>query len=845
LCWQLRKDNQGLGQQPPGNSIRREWTDGLGADMERAADLRQIVQGLSEQEVVERRQHGLGNDVHFRTTRSFFQILRHNAFTFINVVLFAIGLLLILMGQYEDAVVTAGLVLLNVVVTVYQESRAKHKLEEIALLTRPRATVVRNGQEKSVDPSQVVLDDVLVARPGDQIVVDGQVVGEGQLEVDESLLTGESEPILKHTGEPLYSGSFCVAGVALYRAQKVGADSLVNQLTARARTFRQVKTPLQRDIDLIIRVLIVLTTQIGLLLGISFVLRGLSVVESVRVGAVLVALVPQGLFFMTTVAYAMGAVRVASQGALIQQANAIESSSHVDLLCLDKTGTLTTNSITLFALRPLGEDQEVGAGTLRRDLGDYAASASSSNRTLAAIHEAFGGQSCPVRAEVPFSSERKWSALGFDDPDRPGVYFLGAPEVLSTHLRSGLSADQIKEWTSQGLRVLLFAYHPQPLPPHGPESGPQLPGGLIPLALLSFSDELRLEARETLRHFSELGIGLKIISGDNPQAVAALARQVGVDGDLRTVSGLELEAMDDAQFEQAAREATIFGRITPQQKERLVYLFRQQGHYVAMIGDGVNDVLSLKRAHVGVAMQSGSAATRGVADVVLLGDSFAALPVAFREGQRIVKGMEDIVRLLLTRTLYVLLLIVATRLVGVPFPVTPKHNSILALLTVGIPILAIAAWARPGASKRLVPSTRHFVFPAAFTVFVVSLAMYLVYLETSGDVEVARTALTTTSVLCGLVLIPFVEPPTQSWVGGDELSADWRPTLLALGMLGLFSLVLAVPPLRTFYELTPLRGWDYLIIVAAVTVWALLLRFTWRARLFERLLSPESGNESS
>jgi len=798
------------------------------------------MQGLSEREVVERRQRGLGNDVQFRTTRSYLQILRHNAFTFINVVLFAIGLVLVLMGQHGDALVTAGLVLLNVVVGVYQEGRAKHKLEQIALLTRPQATVVRDGQEKSVDPSQVVLGDLLVARPGDQIVVDGQVVRDGRVEVDESLLTGESEPVLKRVGDPVYSGSFCVAGAAFYEAQKVGADSLINQLTAQARTFRQVKTPLQRDIDLVIRVLVLLATQLGILLGISFVVRGLSLVETVRMAAVLVALVPQGLFFMTTVAYAMGAVRVAGRGALIQQANAVESTSHVNLLCLDKTGTLTTNRITLHAIRPVGDALEGGEATLRRILGDYAASTSGGNRTTAAIRQACSGQACPVREEVPFSSARKWSALAFADPARPGVYLLGAPEILGTCLEFDGNLPQIEDWTSQGLRVLLFAHRPQSLPLHDAEGEPDLPGGLIPLGLLSFSDELRLEARETLRRFSELSIGLKIISGDNPQAVAALARQVGLDGDLCVVSGLDLDALDDAQLEEVAREATIFGRIAPQQKERLVRLFCQGGHYVAMIGDGVNDVLSLKQAHLGVAMQSGSAATRGVADVVLLGDSFAALPVAFREGQRIVKGMEDVVRLLLTRTLYVLLLIVATRLVGVPFPVTPKHNSILALLTVGIPILAIAAWARPGSPPRsVIRSTSHFVFPAAFTVSVVSLAIYLAYLGTTGDVDVARTALTTASVLCGLALIPFVEPPAEAWVGGDALSGDWRPTLLALAMLGLFGLIMAVPPLRAFFELMPLRGWDYVIVAVAVIVWALLLRFAWRARLFQRLLDLE------
>jgi cation-transporting ATPase E len=803
--------------------------------------------GLSEDEVIARRERGQGNVVQFQTGRTYLQIVRKNAFTFINTVLFSIGIVLMLMGQFGDALVTAGLVLMNVVVGVYQEARAKRKLEQIALLTRPKAAVIRDGQEKEVDPSEIVLGDVLIARPGDQIVVDGQIVGDGRMEVDESLLTGESERIRKQAGDPVYSGSFCVTSTASYEAQKVGADSLANQLTAGARVFRQVKTPLQRDIDFIIRILVLLVTQLGILLGISFLLKGFPLVEGVRVAAVIVALVPQGLFFMTTVAYAMGAVRVAGKGALIQEANAVESVSHVNLLCLDKTGTLTTNRISLHAMHPLGDPQG-GTAALQRILGDYAANASGGNRTTAAIQEAYGGQARPVRAEVPFSSERKWSAIAFDDPALPGAYVLGAPEVLRSGLPFEGDLDAVAdEWAGQGLRVLLFAHHPGDAPMYDAGEQPQLPSDLIPLSLLSFSDELRPEAQQTVNHFLELGIDLKIISGDSPQTVAALCRQVGVAGELQAVSGLDLVAEDEApgaaaQLEELAGEATVFGRITPQQKEILVDLFRQQGYYVAMIGDGVNDVLSLKKAQVGVAMQSGSQATRGVADIVLLGDSFAALPIAFREGQRIVKGMEDVVRLLLTRTFYVLLLIIATQLVGVPFPVTPKHNSILALLTVGIPILAIAAWARPGAPPRsVVRSTSHFLFPAAFTVSVVALAVYLTYLATTGDLEIARTALTTVTILCGLVLIPFVEPPTEAWVGGDVLSGDWRPTLLAVGMLGLYGVVVAVPPLRAFFELAVLRPLDYLLLGAVVVAWALLLRFIWRTRLLERLLAIEPG----
>ena len=792
------------------------------------------MRGLSEIEAIARRKRGQGNNVRFQASRTYLQIVRRYAFTFINTVLFGISIVLILMGQHGDALVTAGLVLLNVIFGVVQEGRAKRKLEQIALLTRPQATVVRDGREKSVDPGQIVLGDVLVARPGDQIVVDGQVIGDGRIEVDESLLTGESERVAKQAGASVYSGSFCITGSACYEVGKVGADSFANQLAAEARVFRQVKTPLQTDIDFIIRILVLLAADLGLLLAIAFMLQDVPLVEGVRVAAVIVALVPQGLFFMTTVAYAMGALRMAGQGALIQQANAVESISHVNLLCLDKTGTLTTNRLHLRGVHLLGDVSGDHEDQLRHILGDYAASTADGNRTTAAIAEACAGQPRLIAEAVPFSSEYRWSALTFDDPALRGTYVLGAPEALRSSLPFDPKVEHLaNEWATQGQRLLLFTRCPDNSSLYDAQHKPRLPASLIPLGLLRFDDELRPEAEETLRHFAELGIELKVISGDNPHTVAALAKKVGFSDDGQVVSGLDLDTIDDAQLEQA----TIFGRITPHQKEELVRTFREKGRYVAMIGDGVNDVLSLKGAHVGIAMQSGSQATRGVSDIVLLGDSFAALPIAFEEGQRIVKGMGDVIRLLVTRTFYVLFLVIATQIAGMPFPVTPKHNSVLALLTVGIPILAIAAWARPSSpSRSIVRSTSRFVFPAAFTVSVVALVTYLVYLGTTSDVAVARSALTAASVLCGLVLIPYVEPPTKWWVAGDALSGDWRPTLMAIALLAFYGIIVTLPPLRTFFELTPLHMLDYVLIGGGVAVWALFLRFAWRARLFERLL---------
>lgn len=836
----------------------------------------QSVHGLSEQEVTTRRARGQGNNVRLKTGRSYVDILRQNVFTFINIVLFTIGAVLIALGRVGDAVVSVGLILLNVIVGVYQEARAKRQLDQIALLTRPKAAVMRGGVEKTVDPSELVIGDAILVRAGDQIVVDGKLI-EGKIDADESLLTGESDLIPKTVGDEVLSGSFAVTGQAIYEATKVGADSFANKLTASARAFRVVKTPLQRDVDFVIRLLLGIAMFIGFLMLISIILYSIPLIRSVQMASVIAGLVPNGLFFMVIVAYAMGALRIVQRGALIQQSNSVESLSNVQVLCMDKTGTLTANKINYHAVHPITLTETA----LKSILGDFARNASAQNKTGEAIAAALKGEPRRVVDEVAFSSARKWSALAFDDPAVKGVYVLGAIEMIESCLRGGDDfAAQVKTWSEAGLRVLLFAHQPGVTRLHVSADGaadgagqPTLPPGLIPLGLIAFTDELRPQLKETLHGFAEAGIRLKVISGDNPHTVAALAKQAGFVGDFQVVSGTELAVMDDAQFEQAAHDATIFGRITPQQKEKLVDSLRKRGAYVAMIGDGVNDVLSLKKANLGIAMQSGSAATRGVADMVLLNDSFGALPPAFLEGQRIINGMKDILRLFLTRALYVSLLILSIAVVDAGFPYVPKHVSLLTLLTVGVPTFALAAWARPGRVKgRLLRSVVHFVFPAAISIFAFALVLYVGYFiaaftATDGvqvtpdeirefqtyagigyDIAsvdefrfeaasiIARTALTTFTVLAGLMLIIFVEPPHPFFVGGDELSPDKRPTILAGACLLAFILFNVYEPARRFFELIVLDPLDYALIAAAVVVWALLLRHVWRHDWFERFL---------
>jgi cation-transporting P-type ATPase E len=849
----------------------------------RVEETPQVSGGLSEREVIARRARGQGNAAPTPTSRSYRQIFLENVFTFINICLFGLGISLSLLGRIGDALLSTSVIALNVVVSVVQEIRAKRTLDEIALLTRPAAIVLRDGREQTIMPEEVVVDDVLKIGPGDQIIVDGRIIGDGRLTVDESLLTGEADLIAKQPGDAVYSGSFCVSGSGWYVAEQVGAQSLAHQITASARAFRRVLTPLQREINLVVRIALLIVVYLEFLLVVTSVLQRINLADSVENSTIVAGLVPNGLFLSIAVAYALGAVRILRFGALVQQANAIESLSHVDVLCLDKTGTLTANRLQVAGVFPLGSsDLDV-----ERVLGIMAASASGGNKTSEALRAAWPSPPQRLAGEIPFSSARKWSAVAFaDEGGEPhkgepgegsqlrGVYALGAPEMLRPYLRDGAAptpaadgamspawrsiADQVDVWATQGLRVLLVAHGAgtERLEDRGDAS--ELPAGMEPLGLVALADELRPEARETLSAFIRAGVQPKIISGDNPETVAALARQAGLGPTLQVVAGPDLERMSEAEFDATAEAATIFGRMRPQQKERLARALQRQGHYVAMIGDGVNDVLSLKQADLAIAMRSGSQAARGVADVVLLQDSFAVLVPAVAEGQRILNGMQDILKLFLTRIATVGLVILSSLVVGT-FPLELRQGSAVTLFSVGIPTIVLAVWARPGPSPQggLARRLVHFILPPVLLtsalgllLFVGSYSLRLVEAGTFGarngsaltdDVPAAQTTLTAFLVLCGLFLIIFVEPPTPWWVGGNALSGERRPTLLAVGLMAAFIVITLVPPLRAVFVLTPLGVQEYLLLALAVGVWVLLVRATWRGRLLSRYLSVDLG----
>ena len=837
------------------------------------------LNGLNSADVELRRKQGLTNDVKQKTSRSYGDIIRTNVFHPVNVVLYVIGFGMLLVGDTRSAIAVIGLVVFNAVVGIIQEIRSKRKLDEIALLARVKVTVLREGQEEQVDPEELVQDDLLVVRAEDQIPVDGIIVGDGRIEVDESALTGESDLVLKSTGDEVLSSSICNTGETAVQATRVGERSFANKLTKEAREYKLELTPLQRDVNRVLRILLLIVAFFSFLAVLGLLLLDLPISAWLQVMAVITGSISAGLLTLITLNYSWGAVRIGQKGGLVQQINAIESLSNVTVLCTDKTGTLTTNKIRFADLYPIGIDRS----ELERLLADFAASATAVNKTSQAIIDALPGTKRAVVDEVPFSSARKYSALSFDDPGdaqhpaAKGIFVMGALEMLQGQLQIDDDARQVVDsWSEEGLRVLIFAYNPDETSLYDSEGEAALPA-LTLLGVVCFSDELRPHLDETLSAFTDNDVKLKVISGDNPQTVAALARQAGLPGDLQVVSGPELAMMSEGEFAQIAQEATVFGRITPQQKEALVLALRDEGEYVAMIGDGVNDVLSLKKANLGIAMESGSNAARAVAAMILLGDSFEAMPAALNEGQRIVGSIQNILKLFMVTVFALLLLIAGITMLDIGFPFTTLQNTLLSFFARGAPPFVLAISAVAVARRRsLSGDILHFTLPASFTVFFFGILIYIgaIFMiqhdltqlvvtpeivstlektaavdpgtltpetfEEAATLFTAQTALVIYFVLVGLLVMIFAEPPFEWFAGGSEYHGrNWLPLIAAVVLLLAFAVIFFVPGLRAFFQLVMISPTLLLLILALTILWVFVQRFIWRSHWLEHFLDMD------
>ena len=668
------------------------------------------MKGLSTAEVEERRRQGLVNDSDVRTSRTYTDILVKNAFTPFNIILFVIGALLLIMGNLVSALSATGIIIVNILISTIQEMRAKRRLDKIELLIRPKVTVIRDGVEVVIDQNDVVKDDLIVLRAGDQAMVDGVLEECRSLEMDESLLTGESSTVRKEVGQTIYSGSICVIGEGYYTVTAFGDDSYASRMLSSAKKFTSKHTPLQMETGTVTKILMALAF---ILMGISVIIeiigRG-SFSETLEVFVLCLDIVPVALFLLITLTYMIAAVRMSGSGVLLQRANSVESISHVDTVCMDKTGTITTNKLVFEQSFPFIEpvDAEHIASV-------FATTTGSRNRTVETLVSQYGESDAELVEEIQFSSSRKFSAVRVDDSGHRYCVYSGAWNVLRPHVSDPMSIDHIiKQESSKGLRTLIICRASDQSLYRGDE--PVIPD-LQPVSVISIRDEVRPDCRDTIEVFLQNDMDLKVISGDDPVTVDALFSIADIPGERKIISGPELEAMSSEERERVILETNIFGRMKPENKEEVIETLKRKGRYVAMIGDGVNDVKSLKSAQVGVALETGSGAARGVADMVLVGDNFSALPKALVEGRKTVTGMRDILKLYLTRNFALAIMMVVIYLFVGSLPMIPIQNTFYAFVSVTIAAFFMTFISKPETNKELIlPDVLKFCIPSAIII---------------------------------------------------------------------------------------------------------------------------------
>ncbi|BBY64864.1 HAD-IC family P-type ATPase [Mycolicibacterium helvum] len=739
--------------------------------------------GLSADEVAARIAEGKTNDVPSRASRSVVEIVRANVLTRINAILGVLLLIVLSTGSLINGMFGL-LIIANSGIGIIQELRAKKTLDNLAIVGQVKPTVRRQSGTNPLPPNEVVLDDVIELGPGDQIIVDGELLEAANLEVDESLLTGEADAIAKHVGDTVMSGSFVVAGTGAYRATKVGREAYAAKLAEEASKFTLVKSELRSGINKILQFITYLLWPTGLLVIYTQLFTTTAGWRDsvLRMVGALVPMVPEGLVLMTSIAFAVGVVRLGRRQCLVQELPAIEGLARVDVVCADKTGTLTENGMRLADVTAVGEDDT--AHRAADVLASLAADDPKPNASMQAIAEAYpDAPGWTATAAAPFKSATKWSGVSYGEH---GNWLIGAPDVLLDP--ESATAAKAEEIGARGMRVLLLCASDVPV------DSPDAPGQVSPVALVVLEQRVRPDARETLEYFASQNVSVKVISGDNAVSVGAVAGTLGLHGE--TMDARQLPTDADALANTMATYTT-FGRVRPDQKRAMVHALQSRDHTVAMTGDGVNDVLALKDADIGVAMGSGSPASRAVAQIVLLDNKFATLPYVVGEGRRVIGNIERVSNLFLTKTVYSVLLALLVGLAGLShklfgtapllFPFQPIHVTIAAWFTIGIPafILSLAPnneRARTGFVRRVMTSA----LPSGLVIGVTTYTSYLIAYHGNSSTPAEQTQASTAALitlLMGAIWVLAVVARPYQW---------WRVALVAASGLA-YVVIFAIP----------------------------------------------------
>lgn len=755
--------------------------------------------GLTAAEVEERKQRGEVNAQSRGTGRSVAQILRANIFTRVNAILGVLCAIVLSTGSVINAAFGL-LIIANSAVGVIQELRAKKTLDKLRIVGESEPSVIRDGEEETIPQHEVVLGDIIKLRSGDEVVVDGTVVA-GSLRVDESQLTGEADAVSKGEGDEILSGSFVNEGSAVFRADKVGDEAYAARLASQASEFSLTDSVLMNGINSILKVITWLLIPTGILtIWTQLVRSDTGLRESIlSMAAAIVPMVPEGLVLMTSIAFAAGVIRLGKYKALVNELVAIEGLARVDTVCTDKTGTLTTNEMELDSIvaadgSPADGSDADGCGAdetwarnlasmlnAQDDLNDTARSIVAGLRERGVEPEQWQGH------EIPFNSRYKFSGFACSDAT---AWIMGAPDVLLRE--GGRAAETAKELGDQGLRILVFGKlegadgeawaNTDDL---SMDSAPQLNEPV----LVVLRQQLRSDARETLAYFDEQNVDIKVISGDNSDSVAAVARKA-TDRDLVAVDARTLNGLDDEAFDAEIKRGNVFGRVSPEQKQQMVESLHRQNRTVAMTGDGVNDVLALKKADIGVAMGSGAPATRSVAQLVLLTNKFSALPRVVAEGRRVIGNIERVAHLFLTKTVYSVVLALVVAVLGISFPFQPIHVTITGWFTIGIPafILSLAPNTerpRDGFVRRVLS----LAIPSGVLIGGICVTMWIIIYPGAEVPEIQRqqagTAVLLALIVMGLWVLGIVARPL-----------NWWKVLLLAGCVGGYLVIFLVPPLR-------------------------------------------------
>ena len=761
-----------------------------------------LKNGLSAAEAEERAEKGLTNDGGDTPTKSVGQIIRTNLCTFFNFLNLVLALAVILVGSPKNALFV-GVIFCNTVIGIVQEIRAKRVIDKLSLISAPKATVMRGGEKQEIDIKEIVLDDLLLLSSGKQICTDCEIL-EGECEVNESLITGESDPVYKKAGEMLMSGSFVVCGNVKAKAVHVGKDNFASKITGGAKYIKKHNSKMLHSLDVIVKVVAICIVPVAAGLFLNGIFRTGSTFADTVISTVagVIGMIPEGLILLASVVLAVSVIRLSFHKTLVQDMYCIETLARVDTLCLDKTGTITEGSMQVENVAPLDENFP-----LEERLKAYIGACADDNPTFNAIKEKWGGaDSTDITRTLPFSSAKKWS--GVETSSRSLIF--GAPEFVLGDRFEPLR-EQCEAAACEGQRVLLFAYSDEPF------NDRDLPENVVPAALIFIGDKIRKEAPETLEFFDSQGVDIKIISGDNPVTVSKIAQRAGVKNWDKAV---DASTLSDEEISEAVKKYSVFGRVKPHQKLAMVKALKEQGRTVGMTGDGVNDVLALKEADCSIAMQSGSDAARAVSNLVLLDSNFASMPKVVAEGRRSVNNVERSAVLFLTKTVYSFILSFVFLLIPEPFPFEPIQMTLISSMSIGAPSFLLALEPNFDIIRgSFIGNSMRRSLPRGVAI-AICIGLVMVMSEVLQlTVEETSTLATITMGALSFIVLTKVAMPLKWWKTGMII-------VLAAAFAGA---MLLVPWL---VSITPVT-WQMLACAAGITLFGGVLMF-----LLEKLASP-------